>query len=94
VARFTPGGQKLCAIAGLVATTYSSGGKTSPAHAAFANRSQVGLHRGRLGAHRAAPGYFGDLYQRHRRRGKKANTAIRSSPPDVPHRLAAPARRA
>ena len=72
-----PTAQRLCGYAGLCPSTSSSGGKT---------------HQGRLVPHcnkwlrwafvEAAwvsigcSGYFGDIYRRHRTRGKKANTAI------------------
>lgn len=76
ISRF-PSAQKLCGYAGLCPTTSSSGGKT---------------HQGRLMPHcnkwlrwafveaawvsvGCSP-YFGDVYKRHRARGKKANTAI------------------
>lgn len=76
IARF-PRADKLCCYAGLVPTTHSSGGKTS--HGRMLPYSNRWLKWAFIEAAWVAVGcsnYFGDLYQRHRRRGKKANTAI------------------
>ena len=68
---------KLCCYAGLVPTTHSSGGKTAHGRMMpFANRW---LKWAFIEAAWVAIGcspYFGDLYRKHRARGKKANTAI------------------
>lgn len=75
-ARF-PRADKLCCYAGLVPTTHSSGGKTS--HGRMLPYSNRWLKWAFIEAAWVAVGcssYFGDIYQRHRRRGKKANTAI------------------
>jgi len=69
--------EKLCAYAGLVPTTASSGGKTYHGPLlplcnkwlrwAFTEAAWVAV---------GCSGYFGKLYRHHRARGKKANTAI------------------
>lgn len=68
---------KLSAYAGLVPTTHSSGGKTYHGDMLpFANRW---LKWAFIEASWVAIGcssYFGDIYRRHRARGKQANTAI------------------
>lgn len=66
-----------CAYAGLAPTTHSSGGKTYHGDMLpFANRW---LKWAFIEASWVAIGcssYFGEIYQRHRARGKQANTAI------------------
>ncbi len=74
--RFSRAG-KLCAYAGLVPTTHSSGGKT--AHGRMLPYSNRWLKWAWVEAAWVAIGcssYFGRIYRRHRDRGKKANTAI------------------
>lgn len=76
ISRF-PTAQKLCGYAGLCPTTSSSGGKTHQGRLlpqcnkwlrwAFVEAAWVSV---------GCSPYFGDLYKRHRARGKKANTAI------------------
>jgi transposase len=76
VSRFSRA-DKLCAYAGLVPTTHSSGGKVS--HGRMLPYSNRWLKWALIEAAWVAIGcspYFGGLYQRHRARGKKANTAI------------------
>lgn len=76
IARF-PRADKLCCYAGLVPTTYSSGGKTS--HGRMLPHSNRWLKWAFVEAAWVAVGcsaYFGGIYKRHRARGKKANTAI------------------
>jgi transposase len=69
--------EKLCAYAGLVPTTYASGGKIS--HGKLLPWCNKWLRWAFIEAAWVAIGcspYFGDLYRSHRTRGKKANTAI------------------
>jgi transposase len=76
VARFNTS-DRFCAYAGLVPTTYSSGGKTSHGRMLpFCNRW---LKWAFIEAAWIAVGcsdYFGSFYKRHRARGKGANEAI------------------
>lgn len=76
IARF-PRADKLCAYAGLAPTTHASGGHVHHGRMLpFANRW---LKWAFIEAAWVAIGcspYFGALYQQHRARGKKANTAI------------------
>jgi transposase len=76
IGRF-PRADKLCAYAGLAPTTHASGGHIHHGRMLpFANRW---LKWAFIEASWVAVGcssYFGGLYQRHRGRGKKANTAI------------------
>lgn len=76
VRRF-PRADKLCCYAGLVPTTHSSGGKTH--HGRMLPHSNRWLKWAFVEAAWVAIGcssYFGGIYQRHRARGKKANTTI------------------
>jgi transposase len=69
--------EQLCAYAGLVPSTYSSGGKTR--HGRMLHGANKWLKWGFIEAAWVAVGcsaYFGGLYRTHRARGKKANTAI------------------
>lgn len=69
--------EKLCAYAGLVPSTYSSGGTTR--HGRMLCGCNKWLKWGFIEAAWVAVGcssYFGGLYRAHRARGKKANTAI------------------
>lgn len=69
--------QQLCAYAGLVPTTSSSGDKTY--HGRLVNGCNKWLRWALVEAAWVAVGcsaYFGALYRHHRSRGKKANTAI------------------
>lgn len=68
---------KLCAYAGLVPTTYASGGKVH--HGRLLHARNKWLQWAFIEAAWVAIGcsaYFGGLYRSHRARGKKANTAI------------------
>ena len=68
---------KLCAYAGVVPTTHASGGKVY--HGRLLPWCNKWLRWALVEASWVAVGcspYFGSLYQEHRRRGKKANTAI------------------
>lgn len=68
---------KFCAYAGLVPSTYSSGGKTS--HGRMLRFCNRWLKWAFIEAAWVAVGcsdYFGHLYRRHRARGKGANEAI------------------
>lgn len=68
---------KLCAYAGVVPTTHSSGGRTY--HGGLLPWCNKWLRWALIEASWVAIGcspYFGALYREHRRRGKKANTAI------------------
>jgi transposase len=72
-----PTADKLCAYAGVVPTTYASGGKVS--HGRLLPWCNKWLRWALIEASWVAIGcspYFGALYREHRRRGKKANTAI------------------
>ncbi len=76
IARFARA-DKLCCYAGLVPTTHSSGGKTSHGRMLpFANRWLKWAFIEAAWVAVGCSSYFGDIYTRHRRRGKKANTAI------------------
>lgn len=69
--------EKLCSYAGLVPTTHASGGKIS--HGKLLPACNKWLRWAYVEAAWVAIGcspYFGQLYQQHRSRGKKANTAI------------------
>ncbi|MCW5547561.1 MAG: IS110 family transposase [Opitutaceae bacterium] len=76
IARFrTP--DKLCAYAGLVPTTYSSGGKTSHGRMLpFCNRWLKWAFIEAAWVAVGCDGYLGTFYKRHRARGKGANEAI------------------
>src|SRR6266516_5483335 len=68
---------KLCAYAGVVPTTHSSGGKTS--HGQLLPFCNKWLRWALIEASWVAIGcspYFGALYKQHRARGKKANSAV------------------
>jgi len=68
---------KLCAYAGLVPTTYASGGHTYHGRLLpFCNRWLRWAFVEASWTAIARSAYFGSIYQRHRARGKKANTAI------------------
>jgi transposase len=72
-----PSAEKLCAYAGVVPTTHSSGGKVS--HGRLLPFCNKWLRWALIEASWVAIGcspYFGSLYRRQRARGKKANTAI------------------
>ena len=76
IARFSRA-EKLCAYAGVVPTTRSSGGKTM--HGSLLYFCNKWLRWALIEASWVAIGcspYFGTLYKQHRARGKKANTAI------------------
>ena len=76
IARFSRA-EKLCAYAGVVPTTHSSGGKTH--HGSLLYFCNKWLRWALIEASWVAIGcspYFGMLYKQHRARGKKANTAI------------------
>jgi transposase len=76
IGRF-PTPEKLCSYAGVVPTTHSSGGKTY--HGRLLPFCNKWLRWALIEASWVAIGcspYFGALYQHHRSRGKKANTAI------------------
>src|SRR6266513_1773146 len=76
IARFSSA-EKLCAYAGVVPTTRSSGGKTM--HGPLLYFCNKWLRWALIEASWVAIGcspYFGTLYKQHRTRGKKANTAI------------------
>jgi len=76
IARFSSA-EKLCAYAGVVPTTRSSGGKII--HGSLLYFCNKWLRWALIEASWVAIGcspYFGTLYQQHRARGKKANTAI------------------
>lgn len=69
--------EQLCAYAGLIPTTSSSGDKTF--HGRLVNGCNKWLRWALVEAAWVAVGcdaYFGGLYRHHRARGKKANTAI------------------
>jgi len=69
--------EKLCAYAGVVPTTHSSGGKTR--HGQLLPFCNKWLRWALVEASWVAIGcspYFGTLYKQHRARGKKANTAV------------------
>jgi transposase len=68
---------RLCACAGLVPTTHASGGHVSHGGLLWACNKWLrwAFIEGAWVAIGCSP-YFGALYQRHRARGKKANTAI------------------
>jgi transposase len=69
--------EKLCAYAGVVPTTHSSGGKV--AHGRLLPYCNKWLRWALVEASWVAIGcspYFGTLYKQHRARGKKANTAV------------------
>ena len=75
-----PRADKLCVYAGLVPTTYASGGKVH--HGRLLWACNKWLRWAFVEASWVAVGcspYFGALYKRQRDRGKKANTAIPSS---------------
>jgi transposase len=68
---------KLTAYAGLVPTTHSSGGKTyHGAMLPFANRWLKWAFVEAAWVAIGCSAYFGEIYKRHRARGKQANTAI------------------
>jgi transposase len=72
-----PSAEKLCAYAGVVPTTHSSGGKTW--HGRLLPFCNKWLRWALIEASWVAIGcspYFGSLYKHHRQRGKKASTAI------------------
>jgi transposase len=76
IARFSSA-EKLCAYAGVVPTTRNSGGKII--HGSLLYFCNKWLRWALIEASWVAIGcspYFGTLYQQHRARGKKANTAI------------------
>ena len=76
IARFASA-EKLCAYAGVVPTTKSSGGKVS--HGSLLYFCNKWLRWALVEASWVAVGcspYFGALYKQHRARGKKANSAI------------------
>ena len=76
IARFRSA-EKLCAYAGVVPTTHSSGGKTS--HGRLLPYCNKWLRWALVEASWVAIGcspYFGALYRQQRARGKKANTAV------------------
>jgi len=69
--------EKLCAYAGVVPTTHSSGGKTR--HGQLLPFCNKWLRWALIEASWVAIGcspYFGALYKQHRARGKKANSAV------------------
>ena len=71
------GAAKLCAYAGLVPTTYGSGGKVHQGH--LLKSRNKWLQWAFIEAAWVAVGcssYFGGIYRYHRARGKKANIAI------------------
>lgn len=72
-----PRADKLCSYAGLVPTTYASGGHVHHGRMLpFANRwLKWAFVEGAWVAVGCSP-YFGTIYRHHRARGKKANTAI------------------
>jgi transposase len=76
IGRF-PSSEKLCAYAGVVPTTYGSGGKVHHGRLLpFCNKwLRWALTEASWVAVGCSP-YFGSLYHAHRGRGKKANTAI------------------
>src|SRR5438128_3331905 len=68
---------KLCAYAGLVPTTYGSGGKVHQGH--LLKSRNKWLQWAFIEAAWVAVGcsaYFGTIYRSHRAKGKKANVAI------------------
>jgi transposase len=68
---------KFCAYAGLVPTTYSSGGKTSHGRMLpFCNRWLKWAFIEAAWVSVGCSDYFGTFYKRHRARGKGANEAI------------------
>ncbi len=72
-----PSAEKLCAYAGVVPTTHSSGGKVH--HGGLLPSCNKWLRWALVEASWVAIGcspYFGALYRQQRARGKKANTAI------------------
>ncbi len=72
-----PSAEKLCAYAGVVPTTHSSGGKVY--HGRLLPSCNKWLRWALIEASWVAIGcspYFGSLYRQQRARGKKANTAI------------------
>ncbi|MEO7724807.1 MAG: transposase [Chthoniobacterales bacterium] len=72
-----PSAEKLCAYAGVVHTTHSSGGKVY--HGRLLPACNKWLRWALVEASWVAIGcspYFGALYRQQRARGKKANTAI------------------
>lgn len=72
-----PSPSRLCAYAGLVPTTYASGGKVS--HGRLLPMCNKWLRWAFIEAAWVAIGcspYFGGMYRHHRSRGKGANTAI------------------
>ena len=76
IGRF-PNADKLCAYAGVVPTTHSSGGKTW--HGRLLPSCNKWLRWALVEASWVAIGcspYFGGIYRHHRQRGKKANTGI------------------
>lgn len=76
IGRF-PSAEKLCAYAGVVPTTHSSGGKVY--HGRLLPSCNKWLRWALIEASWVAVGcspYFGALYRQQRARGKKANTAI------------------
>ncbi len=76
IARF-PRADKLCAYAGLAPTTHASGGHVHHGRMLpFANRWLKWAFVEAAWVAIGCSPYFGTLYQRHRARGKKANTAI------------------
>jgi transposase len=76
VSRF-PRADKLCCYAGLVPTPHSSGGKTHHGRMLpFANRWLKWAFVEAAWVAIGCSSYFGGIYQRHRARGKKANTTI------------------
>ncbi len=76
IARFKTA-DKFCAYAGLVPTTYSSGGKTSHGRMLpFCNRWLKWAFIEAAWIAIGCSDYFGAFYKRHRARGKGANEAI------------------
>lgn len=72
-----PRADKLCAYAGLAPTTHASGGHVHHGRMLpFANRWLKWAFIEAAWVSVGCSPYFGSLYQRHRARGKKANTAI------------------
>src|SRR5712691_536266 len=72
-----PSAEKLCAYAGVVPTTHSSGGKVH--HGGLLPSCNKWLRWALVGASWVAIGcspYFGALYRQQRARGKKAHTAL------------------
>ncbi len=72
-----PSAEKLCAYAGVVPTTHSSGGKVY--HGRLLPSCNKWLRWALIEASWVAIGcspYFGSLYRQQRARGKQANTAI------------------